>query len=304
METVRCGPAGLACASCLALCLILCPAARGEVSVEASGGESVQPADGASPETGEAAESVGDLEPVTGAEPFPAEDEFLDFGDESEADDRDPWEGLNRAVFGFNDALDRYLLEPIATGWDFVVPEPAQRGLDNFFENLGLPRRIANDLLQGKPGKASNDFGRLLINTTFGLAGFFDVASDEGYENLEEDFGQTLGVWGVPSGPYVVLPLLGPSSPRDTAGLVVDNFALSPERYFLPFYVNYSWTGGDLLNQRALALEDVRAEREAAFDFYAAVRNAYTRFRANQVRDRAEDPEEEDDEDLYYFEDE
>ena len=110
------------------------------------------------------------------------------------------------------------LLEPVATGWDVVVPDPAQRGIANFFANAATPRRIANDLLQGKLDKAGDDFGRFAINTTFGLLGFFDPAGAEGIAPGDEDFGQTLGVWGMPEGPYLAPPLLGPSSPRDTAG--------------------------------------------------------------------------------------
>jgi phospholipid-binding lipoprotein MlaA len=213
----------------------------------------------------------------------------------------DPWEPMNRAIFAFNEFADRWVVEPLAIGWDTVVPGPVQRGIDHFFDNLASPRRIANSVLQGNPRKAGSDFGRFLINTTFGLAGFFDPAGAAGFPPADEDFGQTLGVWGVPPGPYLVLPVLGPSSPRDTAGLAVDAFALTPEVYFVPFYVSYSLTGTRLLNSRSLALETVRAERAAAFDFYAAVRSAFVQYRANQVRNRAEKPEEED-EDFYYFE--
>jgi phospholipid-binding lipoprotein MlaA len=229
--------------------------------------------------------------------------EEFDASEEEEGDVYDPWEGMNRAIFAFNEFADRWFVEPLAIGWDTVVPEPAQEGVDNFFENIGLPRRIVNDLLQGKPAKAGDDFGRLLINTTFGIVGLFDVAGAEGFPPAEEDFGQTLGVWGTPPGPYLVIPLLGPSNPRDATGLAVESFALTPEYYFLPFYVSYISTGTRLLNDRALALETVRAERASAFDFYAAVRSAYVQYRANQVRDRADAPEETD-EDLYYFEDE
>ncbi len=213
----------------------------------------------------------------------------------------DPWEGFNRAIFAFNEFADHWLIEPLATAWDTVVPDPAQRGIQHFFDNVSTPRRIANDLLQGKPRKAGDDFGRFLINTTFGIAGFFDPATDAGLPSGDEDFGQTLGVWGSPPGPYLVLPVLGPSDPRDTLGLAVDSFVFSPEVYYIPFYVSYSATATRLLNSRSLALETVRAERESAFDFYAAVRSAYVQYRANQVRDRAEEPEAED-EDLYYFE--
>ena len=216
----------------------------------------------------------------------------------------DPWMTMNRGIFTFNDALDRYFLEPVATGWDFVVPDPAQRGIANFFANAATPRRVANDLLQAKFDKAGADLARFLINTGFGLGGFFDPAGAKGIAPGNEDFGQTLGVWGVGAGPYLVLPFFGPSNPRDTAGLLIDTL-LSPEFYFAPWYVSYPVSGTRVVNARSLALETVRAERAAAFDFYAAVRSAYVQYRANLLRDRAVEPEDhEDDEDLYNLDDE
>ena len=216
----------------------------------------------------------------------------------------DPWEEMNRGIFTFNDYLDRFLLEPVAIGWDTVVPEPAERGLANFFANAASPRRIANDLFQGKLDKAGNDFGRFLINSSFGFLGFFDPATAQGIPPGNEDFGQTLGVWGTPAGPYLVLPFFGPSSPRDTAGLVVDTL-LSPEFYFAPWYVSTPVTTTRVINARALALETVRAEREAAFDLYSAVRSAYVQYRVNQVRDREAVREDQDaDESLYDLEEE
>jgi phospholipid-binding lipoprotein MlaA len=217
----------------------------------------------------------------------------------------DPLETMNRGIFTFNDTLDRWVLEPIAIGWDTVVPHPVQRGIANFFDNLSVPRRVVNDLLQGKPRKAGSDLGRFAINTTFGMLGFFDPAGEHGFAAADEDFGQTLGVWGSPPGPYLVLPFFGPSNPRDTAGLAVDTIVLTPEYYFIPYYVSYPATGTRIINTRSLALENVRAERAAAFDFYAAVRSAYVQYRANQVRDRVEEPEDQDaDEDFYILEDE
>jgi phospholipid-binding lipoprotein MlaA len=216
----------------------------------------------------------------------------------------DPWVTMNRGIFSFNDALDRWILEPVATGWDFVVPDPAQHGIANFFANAATPRRLANDLLQGKLDKAGNDLGRFAINTTFGVLGFFDPAGAEGIAPGDEDFGQTLGVWGVPGGPFLMLPFFGPSSPRDAAGLAVDTL-LSPEFYFAPWYVSYPASGTRVINARSLALETVRDERARAFDFYAAVRIAYVQYRANQLRDRAAEPEEpNENEDLYNLEDE
>jgi phospholipid-binding lipoprotein MlaA len=216
----------------------------------------------------------------------------------------DPWMTMNRGIFAFNDGLDRYFLEPVATGWNAVVPEPAQRGIANFFANVATPRRLANDLLQGKLGKAGDDLGRFAINTTFGVLGFFDPATAEGLAPGNEDFGQTLGVWGVSAGPYLMLPFFGPSSPRDATGLVVDTL-LSPEFYFAPWYVSTPATSTRVINARSLALETVRAERAAAFDLYAAVRSAYLQYRTNLLRDRAAEPEDHDEnEDLYNLEDE
>jgi phospholipid-binding lipoprotein MlaA len=216
----------------------------------------------------------------------------------------DPLEKINRGIFAFNDACDRWVLEPVATGWDTVMPDPFQRGISNFFGNLSVPRRILNDLLQAKPGKAGSDLGRFAINTTFGLIGFFDPAGEHGFPPADEDFGQTLGVWGIPPGPYLVLPFFGPSDPRDTVGLVGDTVT-TPEFWLAPYYVSYPATATRLVNARSLTLEMVRAERASAFDFYSAVRSAYVQYRANQVRDRAEEPEDHDaDEDLYQLEDE
>jgi phospholipid-binding lipoprotein MlaA len=237
------------------------------------------------------------------AQPVPEEAIEAESGHEQRAV-WDPWQPMNRAIFSFNEFLDRWLLEPVATGWDVVVPDPAQRGIANFFANAATPRLIVNDLLQGKLDKAGNDFGRFAINTTFGLLGLFDPAGAEGIPPGDEDFGQTLGVWGTPAGPYLVLPLLGSSSPRDTAGLVVDT-GLSPEFYYVPWYVSTPVSTTRVINARSLVLETVRAEREAAFDFYSAVRSASVQYRANQVRDRVAESEGEDvNEELYDLEEE
>jgi phospholipid-binding lipoprotein MlaA len=221
----------------------------------------------------------------------------------------DPLETMNRGIFSFNETCDRWVLEPVATGWDFVMPHPVQRGISNFFGNLTFPRRFVNDLLQGKLRKAGDDLGRFAINTTVGLLGFFDPATDFGFPPTDEDFGQTLGVWGVPPGPYLVLPLVGPplvstSNPRDVVGFAVDSVT-TPEFWLAPYYVSIPATTTRIINARSLALEEMRAERASAFDFYAAVRSAYVQYRVNQIRDRADEPEDEDaDEDFYMLEDE
>jgi phospholipid-binding lipoprotein MlaA len=217
---------------------------------------------------------------------------------DADADAGDPLETMNRGTFRFNEGVDRWLVEPIAKGVDFVTPDPVERSIRNFFENSVFPIRFLNDLLQAKPVSAVEDLARFLVNTSVGVAGFFDPATDFGLEGHREDFGQTLGYWGVPPGPYLVLPLLGPSNPRDTIGLVADSAAVVYP-YFIPFWVSSAITTGDLLNRRSLALDEVAAEREAALDYYVAVRNAYVSYRENQVRDSEED--EPDGDDLYYL---
>ena len=135
------------------------------------------------------------------------------------ADERDPWEGLNRKIFAFNDTLDKYALKPIAEGYQWITPDPVEDGVSNVFSNLWELTTIANDLLQFKFGQAASDTGRFLVNSTVGLLGIFDVASHMGLEKHQEDFGQTLGYWGVEPGPYIVAPLFGSFTLRD--GFVV-----------------------------------------------------------------------------------
>jgi len=229
---------------------------------------------------------------------------------EAESDDRqetgngDPWEPLNRKTFAFNEGLDRWILEPVAEAWDFVMPELVQTGVSNVFANLSTPVHLTNDLLQAKPLEAYETLWRGVVNSTVGIAGVFDVATMWEIHESDEDFGQTLGYWGVPGGPYLVLPLLGPSNPRDTLGLVGDS-AAHPVRWFVPFYVSAPAAAVDIVNRRAAALESVRAERASAFDFYVFVRSAYVQFRDNRIHDRPEDEEKEAaDDDLYYYDDE
>jgi phospholipid-binding lipoprotein MlaA len=210
---------------------------------------------------------------------------------------RDPWERMNRGIFAFNEGLDRWFLEPVATGWDFVMPDPVELAIQHFFGNLDFPVVFVNDLLQAKPVAAVEDLGRFMINSTAGVAGFFDLATYLGMPDSDEDFGQTLGVWGVPPGPYLVLPLLGPSNPRDTGGLIVDS-ATRVYPYFLPFYVNIGSTSLSIVNRRSRLLETIREERKSAFDFYVAVRNAYVQRRDDQIGDRKPKSKESDD-DLY-----
>jgi phospholipid-binding lipoprotein MlaA len=214
---------------------------------------------------------------------------------------------MNRRVFGFNEGVDHWFLEPVATGWDKAVPDVAQRSISNFFDNLAMPVRMVNELLQAKPMKAYETLWRIAMNTVGGVGGLFDVASHFQVYESDEDFGQTLGYWGVPAGPYWVLPLLGPSSPRDATNVVIGS-GVSILTFFvpIPIYVTAPATAVDTVNDRAASLETIRAERESAFDFYTAVRSAYTQYRENRVRDRADAPDAdaEQDDDLYYLDEE
>ena len=220
-----------------------------------------------------------------------AYDEYDDvYFDESEEEtNADPWEhGFNRPIFAFNEWLDRWLVEPVATGWDFVMPDFAQRALRDAVDNLLTPVDLVNNLLQGKPQYAGRDIARLLVNSTVGMGGLMDPASTIGLPDSQEDFGQTLAVWGASNGPYVVLPIFGPSSVRDTGGLAVDSAMTFPASWYLPFYATLAYRGVDLVNRRALVLDELAAEREAAIDFYVAVRSAYLQYREGLVKDRGD----------------
>ena len=206
-------------------------------------------------------------------------------------DARDPWEGLNRATFEFNDGLDRAVIRPVAEGYRFVMPTPARDAITNFFANLKDPWIAINKLLQGKPRLAIDDLGRFVWNSTFGLLGLIDVASDMGLPKHNEDFGQTLAVWGAGSGAYLVLPILGPSSVRDGIGLIPDAYAYLP--WQIPKWadfnhrVTWQWslTGLDLVQVRADLLDASNVLEEAALDRYAFVRDAYFQRRRFLVYD-------------------
>lgn len=208
----------------------------------------------------------------------------------------DPLEPVNRKIFWFNDKVDVYFLEPVARGWNFVLPDAAQRSVANFFGNLDFPVVLTNDLLQGKPRDAGITLGRFLLNTTVGLGGLFDPAEAWGrVEGRQEDFGQTLGLWGLGGGPYLVLPLLGASNVRDTAGLAADS-PLRIYSFFVPFAATTAATAVRTVNLRSLFLEEVRKSKEAALDYYVFVRDAYEQSRRAQIRDTTEAA---DDEDFY-----
>ncbi len=186
----------------------------------------------------------------------------------------DPWEDWNRDVLAFNDDLDRYFMKPIAEGYDWLMPTFARRGVSNFFSNVDDIGVSVNALLQGKFIQTGEDIARFLLNTTVGLGGFIDVASEIDLIKHKEDFDQTLGVWGIPSGPYLMLPFFGPGSPRSIGGLIGD-MATNPINYLanplIPFGVGIL----NAIDVRAanLALETIA--NEAALDRYTFIRNAY-----------------------------
>jgi len=213
----------------------------------------------------------------------------------------DPLEGFNRKIFWFNDKVDTYVLVPVATGWNTIAPTRVKTCLSNFFENLRFPIVAGNELLQAKPLATLSVVGRFLVNTTIGLAGFFDPASSMGLERHNEDFGQTLGYWGMPPGPYLVLPFFGPSNPRDTVGLAGDSFSMVYP-YFIDWIYTFSATGTDVVNARALTLKDIERIKEASLDYYVAVRSAYQQRREALVQDRKEMSAEQQ-QDLYNVED-
>lgn len=196
--------------------------------------------------------------------------------------DRDPFEGFNRAMFSFNDGLDRVLLKPVAKGYRKVMPDFAERGVSNFFSNLGEITNVINDVLQLKLGQAAHDSGRFLINSTLGIAGFIDVADKMGLPRADgEDFGQTLGKWGVNSGPYLILPLFGPSTLRDAPSRVADSYT-NPVRYVEDVPVRNSLYASNVVSVRAelLAVEDL-----ASGDRYLFIRDAYLQRRDYLVND-------------------
>lgn len=199
----------------------------------------------------------------------------------TQASEDDPWESFNRPVFIFNDTLDTWVLKPIAIGYKAVSPQFVEDGVSNVFNNVGDVGNLANNLLQGKLHNAGVDTARLLINTTAGVFGLFDVATHLDLPRNNEDFGQTLGAWGVTSGPYLVLPFLGPSTPRDAFGRVADSF-LKAYPYMEHVPTRNTTFGLDITQQRAGLLG---AEKAITGDKYIFIRNAYLQNREFHVQD-------------------
>jgi phospholipid-binding lipoprotein MlaA len=202
----------------------------------------------------------------------------------AEENPRDPYEGFNRSMFAVNEAVDKFTAKPVAQAYDMVTPLPVKAGVGNFFGNVGDLWIGVNSALQGKLGDAGVDLGRLLINSSVGIFGFFDVASELGLEKHEEDFGQTMAVWGVGDGGYMFWPIIGPRTVRDTAGWVVDSYA-DPVWRARPIATRNSMVALRFVDIRASLLPAEKVVDEAALDKYAYIRDAYLQRRRNQIFD-------------------
>lgn len=245
--------------------------------------------------------------PTHSSPPSTQSDEPLDpfaRADEGAGEEYDPWEPMNANIFEFNLKLDRFVLKPVAKGYNFVMPDLVQVGVSNIFSNLRFAPRFLNNVFQGKVKGAGIEVGRFLINSTAGLAGFFDLARKVDLVTPEEDFGQTLGFYGVKPGPYLVLPFLPPFTVRDFVGFVGDVF-LNPINWLVApiievnnvpsviarhnrFTASLIQTGsrvGEVINERSRNLEKFQGVEEATLDLYTAVRNAYLQKRAQAIRE-------------------
>jgi phospholipid-binding lipoprotein MlaA len=199
-------------------------------------------------------------------------------------DERDPFEGFNRAVFAFNDGLDKVLIKPVARGYEAVLPGLVRTGVSNVYGNVADLMISVNSLLQGKPVDAVGDAARFAFNSSFGIFGVFDVATEMGIEKHEEDFGQTFGRWGAGTGPYLVLPVYGPRNVRDTFGLALDS-ATDPVGGVDHVPTRNSMTAIRLINERANLLPADKIIEEAALDKYSYIRDAYLQRRRSLVFD-------------------
>ena len=201
----------------------------------------------------------------------------------TERSPQDPWEPLNRTVYRFNDVLDTAILRPVARGYEKVFPGFFRRGVSNFYRNIGTPLTGINNLLQGKGEAATNDLGRFLLNSTFGVAGIFDLATPAGFDRNDEDFGQTLAVWGVPSGPYVVLPFRGPMTFRDALMFPL-NAAADPLFYIDERSIRDKLLVMQVIDARYRLLSAETLIKDSA-DEYVTIRESYLQRREYQIHD-------------------
>jgi phospholipid-binding lipoprotein MlaA len=223
------------------------------------------------------------------ATPPPADDADA-VADFKEAND--PLEPTNRAIYAFDDALDTVILRPAAKAYRFIVPAPARTGIHNALTNLGTPVQLGNDILDGRPRRAGDTTMRFLINTTVGVLGIFDFAKDWGYPDHDADFGLTLALWGLPEGPFLYLPVFGPSDPRDAIGLagnaVMDPFTWVGQGTTVRA-LDWSRMGVNAIDQRERHLDDIDSTKKTALDPYATFRSLYRQHRRGQVDDLRKD---------------
>jgi phospholipid-binding lipoprotein MlaA len=196
----------------------------------------------------------------------------------------DPWQAWNRPVFKFNTKVDDYVLAPVAHGWIFITPQLVRDSVGRFFFNASFPSRFVSSVGQGEALKALTEVGRFLVNTTIGIGGLLDPATKIGLARYDEDIGQMFGRWGIPPGPYWVIPLLGPSDPRDAVGRLGDA-VLNPFFWLPPFWLPYATGALNVVNSRALADKQIQNARRTALDYYVFVRDAFLQNRASAVRD-------------------
>jgi phospholipid-binding lipoprotein MlaA len=252
--------------------------------------------------------SIADVPVVAAQDPLlggAANELFDPFAKEDEGvEEYDPWEPWNSKIFEFNRQMDKYVLKPVAQGYDFIIPDVVQVGLSNILYNLRFPQRFLNNVFQGKVKGAGIEVGRFLLNTTVGYAGFMDLAKEIDWVTPEEDFGQTLGFYGAKPGPYLVLPFLQPFTVRDFAGYVTDIF-LNPINWLVApiievegvpsliahknrmttTFVQIGARVGEIVNERSRNLEKFQGVEEATLDLYTAVRNAYLQSRARAIQE-------------------
>lgn len=234
--------------------------------------------------------------PPRSESPIPSEPDWLD--DEfdlesefSEANDEDPWEGFNRAMFAVNREVDRFVLNPVTDIYQALIPRVLRKGIHNVFVNLDAPVRITNSLMQARPKAAAKATGRFLVNSTFGLGGLFEAGERVGLKKQPADFGQTLAAWGVPRGPYVVVPVMGPMTVRNGLGMGAD-VALQPLSYIAGPLPGMMVGAGKDFTRREQSFVELKALQNASLDFYSAFRSAFLQDRAelDSVALEATDP--------------
>lgn len=206
-----------------------------------------------------------------------------------ELEEYDPWESFNEKTFEFNRGLDRWVLKPVAKGYNKVMPDPWQEGIGNAFDNIAFVPRFVNCLIQGRFAGAGREIIRFVVNSSIGLGGLMDIAGSEGIKKCKGDTGQTLGAWGVGPGPFLILPLLPPLTVRDAIGFFADG-AMDPLGYFVPFLtVQFPMRAGEAVNDRSLNLDLYQGFEETTVEFYSALRNAYLQRRQQRIKDVRED---------------